>query len=112
MAGYTSATVRLQKSYTLAKFELRIGYTLATDRRHIAFGLLSRSRPTLRLVRAVIRTKDYFLAAGDGLADPPRVDTPYAPTRCRQTRMQPRKFGMTGSLQGTTPRAQTRMAAR
>ena len=85
---------------------------MSTFQLQIAFGLLSRSRPILRLVRPVISTKDVVLADGNGFVDPPRGDTPYAPTRCRQTRMQPRQFGMTGGRRGTTPRPQSRVAAR
>ena len=84
---------------------------MSTFQLQIAFGLLSRSRPILRLVRPVISTKDVVLADGNGFVDPPRGDTPYAPTRCRQTRMQPRKSGMTGLCRGMTYGLQTRMVA-
>ena len=63
--------------------------------RQSAFGLLSRSRPILRIVRGVIRTENCFFAGGEGCADSPRGDTPYAPTRCPRTRMDPGEFGMT-----------------
>lgn len=91
--------------------ELQKGYSLGAVRMQSAFGLLSRSRPILRLVRAVTRTKDCVLADGNGFADSPRGDTPYAPTRCPQTRMRPRNFGMTCRRPGTTPLPQTRMVA-
>ena len=110
--GYRHATDRLHESYALATFELQVSYTKATVWLQIAFGLLSRSRSILRPDRLRYPSKGLVLADGGGLADSPRGDTPYAPTRCPQTRMQPRKSGMTGDRQGMTPNAQTRMAAR
>jgi len=101
----------LQIRYKRTTDQLQKGYRMTTVWLQIAFGLMSRSRPILRLVRLVIRTKACVFAGGSGFADSPRGDTPYAPTRCPQTRMQPRKFGMTGRLQGTTPRPPTRMVA-
>jgi len=91
--------------------ELQKGCSLGAVRMQSAFGLLSRSRPILRLVRAALRTKDCVLADGNGFADSPRGDTPYAPTRCPRTRMLPRNCGMTCRRPSTTPLPQTRMVA-
>ena len=91
---------------------LQKGCSLGAVRMQSAFGLLSRSRSILRLARPGFLIEILVLADGNGFADSPRGDTPYAPTRCRQTRMQPRTFGMTGCNRGTTPHPQTRTAAR
>ena len=45
-------------------FALQDGYIETTDWLQIAFGLLSRSRSTLRLARAVVCTKDRVATRG------------------------------------------------
>ena len=103
--AFSRATDRLHRSYALATFELQNGYIQATGGLQIAFGLLSRSRPILRLGRAVFLIESPVLAGGNGFADSPRGDTPYAPTRCRQTRADAGFRCVTRGPVGVTPQA-------
>jgi hypothetical protein len=106
LKGCKAATVWLRETPRWATERLRSGYTLATVRRQSAFGLLSRPRSILRLARVVDAAKGGVGVAFGGLPTRLRGHTPYALTKCLQTRMDAGKLGMTCPLAGMTSCAQ------
>jgi len=109
--GHALTTVWLHENCLLSSDRLQLSYASATCWLQCAFGLLSRSRSILRLDRAVHALPAALRWAFGGLPTRLRGHTPYAPTRCRQTRMDPGEFGMTTLWGGTTPHAEARVVA-
>ena len=83
-----------------------------TPCRRSAFGLASRYRSSLRSGRTALLVRRRVAEGGEVLVRAPRVDTPYAPTRCRQSRTKPRRACVTCDPVGVTAPLQSPLATR